>query len=90
MAASEPPSVLDFGAGKGHYVLFYREHGLSAAGFEGATNVEKLSHGVVKHRDLSQPLDDCAASTADWVTCLEVAEHIQYIVWSRAQLAAQH
>ena len=84
-ANNTTPSLLDFGAGKGHYVLFYREHGLSAAGYEGSANIEKLSHGVVKHRDLSQPFgtDDCA-SAADWVTCLEVAEHIH--VWNERHL----
>ena len=85
-SVSPPPSVLDMGAGKGHYVLFFRMHGLNASGFEGVANIEELTAGVVQQHNLAQPLGDreCASAAADWVTCLEVGEHVH--VWNAESL----
>lgn len=80
-ASAQKPSILDMGAGKGHYVLFYRLHGLDSAGMEGVLNIDRLTNHLIKQQDLSEPFsaEACEAARADWVTCLEVAEHIH--VW---------
>lgn len=69
-------SVNDFGAGVGHY-----GHALSALdsrmrwrGWDGAGNVVQWTRGFVGWFDLTLPT--LSLRRADWVMCLEVAEHI--------------
>ena len=68
-------TLLDMGAGKGHYVKFWKDHGIDVHGVEGADNIEAVRHiPLVMHADLSKPLSPCVPY--DWVTCLEVGEHV--------------
>ena len=67
-------TLLDVGAGKGLYVRYWRGYGLAAQGIEGAPNIERLTGGYIHEADLSAPLPECRRY--DWVTCLEVAEHV--------------
>ena len=69
-------SLIEFGAGLGCYSNFLRQnHTSSVQSYDGAPNVEKLSNGTVKVADLTQPLH---FAMADWVLCLETAEHIPH------------
>lgn len=76
--AAATPHIIDLGAGTGHYVHFFRLHGLHATGVEGAPHIEQYTNGAVRQLNLAEPLnaDACALAAADWVSCLEVAEHI--------------
>lgn len=68
-------SLLDVGAGKGLYVRYLRNLGLRADGVEGVENVAALTSGLIRQQDLSAPFErPCRAY--EWVTCLEVAEHV--------------
>ena len=73
-AANGPATLLDFGAGMGGYVRYWQERGISTHGFEGAPDVEQATDGLIQRRDLTEPFSQCVAY--EWVTCLEVAEHI--------------
>lgn len=50
-------------------------------GYDGALNVQKVSDGLVRFMDLTQPhaADERPCVGADWVMSLEVAEHIPVI-----------
>eukprot|EP00967_Tisochrysis_lutea_P134519 scaffold237658_cov35-Tisochrysis_lutea.AAC.3 len=65
--------VLEFGAGKGCYTAAFRRKGVSVRAFDGSPQVASLTHGLVQSSDLTSPL---RLGRADWVVCLEVAEHI--------------
>mmetsp|Transcript_26548 Transcript_26548/g.41650 ORF Transcript_26548/g.41650 Transcript_26548/m.41650 type:complete len:347 (+) Transcript_26548:105-1145(+) len=74
-------SVVDLGAGLGHYGKIFREEGSpvkSWVGFDGAMNVERATDGLVRFMDLTQPhpADERPCVNGDWVLSLEVAEHI--------------
>lgn len=69
----EGGSVLEFGAGKGCYTAAFRLRGLAARGYDGSPQVAALTDGLVQSADLTVPH---ALDPADWVVCLEVAEHI--------------
>lgn len=75
-------SVLDFGAGTGRYTRALLSRGFSRViGVDGAEGVEQLSGGVVRRRNLVDPLFPIMAPQPwgwpyDWSFCLEVAEHI--------------
>ncbi len=74
-------SVVDLGAGLGHYGKIFREEGSpvkSWVGFDGAMNVESATDGLVRFMDLTQPhpADERPCVKGDWVLSLEVAEHI--------------
>ena len=67
-------SVIEFGSGKGCYCDALLNSGVFVRGYEGASNVEALTHGLVRHADLTSPRLQLGA--ADWALCLEVAEHV--------------
>lgn len=69
-------SLLELGAGLGCYTYYFRDSGRFSrvSAFEGATNVEALTGGLVSRADLTERRDFGGAF--DWVVCLEVAEHI--------------
>jgi len=74
-------TVIDLGAGLGHYGKLFRQEGSKVAGwvgYDGALNVNKVTDGLVKFMDLTQPDagDERECDTADWVMSLEVGEHI--------------
>ena len=66
-------SVVELGAGKGCYADALRRVRLDVRAFDGAPNVRDLTGGLVERADLSAPL---VVPPADWVLCLETAEHI--------------
>jgi hypothetical protein len=75
-------SVIDLGAGIGHYESHWvslAERGLNGPGptsmraYDGAENIETVTSGRVQWADLTERVDFGAA---DWVLSLEVAEHI--------------
>lgn len=69
-------SVLELGAGRGNYVEYLRKTGKlrSIAGYDGVPNIVELTGGVVQYADLT--IEGNPLPVADWVLCLEVAEHI--------------
>lgn len=74
-------TVVDLGAGLGHYGKIFREPGSKVkewVGYDGAINVQEATDGLVKFMDLTQPnaIDERPCIAADWVLSLEVAEHI--------------
>lgn len=70
-------SVVEFGAGKGCYTDALRTAGTAnAQAFEGAPQIEDVTHGFVRHADLST--SGLSVGLADWVLCLEVAEHVPF------------
>jgi hypothetical protein len=74
-------SVVELGAGKGCYADALRRApspradipSIKVRAFDGAPNVAELTGGLVRRADLTQPMREPAA---DWVLCLETAEHI--------------
>ena len=74
-------SVVDLGAGLGHYGRIFNEPNApvkSWRGFDGALNVQTVTNGLVRFMDLTQPhaTDERPCVQGDWVLSLEVAEHI--------------
>jgi len=67
-------SVLELGAGKGCYSAALRRAGLpSVRAIDGAPGVAEMTGGLVHTADLTSELQ---LGAADWVLCLEVAEHV--------------
>lgn len=74
-------TVIELGAGRGCYADALRRAPapaprvpqIAVRAFDGAVNVNELTGGLVRNADLSKPLGE---PTADWVLCLETAEHI--------------
>ena len=68
-------SVLELGAGKGCYSAALRRTGLMTGvrAIDGAPGVAEMTGGLVHTADLTAELQ---LGAADWVLCLEVAEHI--------------
>jgi len=74
-------SVVDLGAGLGHYGKIFREPDSAVTewvGYDGAMNVQARTDGLVRFMDLTQPhaSDERPCVGADWALSLEVAEHI--------------
>lgn len=75
MQEEKATNLVDFGCGaEGLYVKYFLTNGLLCEGFDGNPYCEKISKGLVKVKDLSQPFD--LGRKYDWVMSLEVAEHI--------------
>ena len=73
-------SVIELGAGIGKYVSELNRHPTNdykVCGVDGIPNIEELSDGVVKWKDLST-WDSRAPvwNRSDWAYCIEVGEHI--------------
>jgi len=74
-------SVVDLGAGLGHYgTIMQKVEGVKVdwVGYDGAINVQGATDGLVRFMDLTQPhaSDERPCVAGDWVLSLEVAEHI--------------
>jgi len=74
-------TVVDLGAGLGHYGRIFNEEGSKVSkweGYDGALNVNEVTNGLVNFMDLTQPdaADERDCVSADWVLSLEVGEHI--------------
>ena len=75
-------SVVEVGAGKGCYAAELRRAPPARPGgsrigvraFDGAPNVANLTGGLVTRADLTSPM--LSTEPAEWVLCLETAEHI--------------
>jgi len=70
-------SILDMGAGLGHYKQKFEATGLVRRydAYDGAEGVEEASKGLVNYIDLTEQIYN-EISVHDWVLSLEVAEHI--------------
>lgn len=68
-------SVLELGAGKGCYSAALKRTGLMTGvrAIDGAPGVAEMTGGLVHTADLTTELQ---LGAADWVLCLEVAEHV--------------
>lgn len=67
-------TVVDFGCGLGDYVKAFRASGIDADGYDGNPQTGILTDGVGQVLDIAAPVD--LNRQWDWVTCLEVMEHI--------------
>lgn len=65
-------SVIDFGCGAGRYVEILNELS-QCRGYDGNPNTRKLTDNQCEVLDIARPV---TVEPADWVLCLEVAEHI--------------
>ena len=77
LLAGRNATLLDVGSGKGLYVRALRARSIRAYGVEGAMNIRELTGGLIEQRELTQPFQHKCAEY-EWVTCLEVAEHIAW------------
>jgi hypothetical protein len=76
-------SVIELGAGKGCYAAELQRAPPQKAGasriavraFDGAPNVVQMTGGLVQRADLTAPMPS-SILPAEWVLCLETAEHI--------------
>jgi len=68
-------SIVDFGAGSGHYCKFLNQTGeFCCSAYDGSEYAPKLTEGAVHTQRLDEPFD--LGRVFDWVMCLEVAEHV--------------
>lgn len=67
------PNVLEFGSGTGKYINYFRSNKINARGYDGVTDIHTRSGGTVNFVDLTEQV---SLGSADFVVCLEVAEHI--------------
>ncbi|CAK0847727.1 unnamed protein product [Prorocentrum cordatum] len=68
-------SVVDFGAGAGHYCDFFNRTGeYCCVPYDGSVHAPEYTGGVVQTLRLDQPVH--LGRLFDWVLCLEMAEHI--------------
>jgi len=68
----EHRSVIDFGCGAGGYVHKLSERA-DCRGYDGNPQTPNITAGQCECLDISQPVQ---VHPADWVLCLEVAEHL--------------
>ena len=68
-------SVLELGAGKGHYTKFFLDSGKvgNIKSYDGVSNIAELTNGLVQTADLSV---EQVLPIMDWVVCTEVGEHV--------------
>ena len=69
LCSSYPQPVLELGAGLGCYTHAMQAAGTAVEAYDGVPDVQHLSHGLVKHADLTVPL---VHGPTAWVLCLEV------------------
>ena len=70
-------SIVELGAGIGHYVAMFRGYGFKSEGFDGIPDIFKLSRGLVRYHDLCEPLPYWQEIPwYDWCLSSEVGEHI--------------
>jgi len=67
-------SVVDFGCGTGEYVKLLNDSEIECMGYDGNPDSAKISGGIVKVLDLSQPFH--LDKSFDWVLSIEVGEHL--------------
>lgn len=70
---SKSPSVIEFGSGTGRYLQYFLKKRINARGYDGVDDINKRSGGMVNHIELTTKNK---LVEADYVVCLEVAEHI--------------
>lgn len=66
-------TVLELGAGRGHYTKAFKESASQVNAYDGAEGIEDLSDGLVMRADLTEHLN---LGMHDWVICMEVGEHV--------------
>jgi hypothetical protein len=66
-------SILDLGCGSGRYVHVLSQNGRSVRGVDGNPRTPYLAGDACTVCDLAEPAE---LESADWVLCLEVAEHV--------------
>eukprot|EP00271_Cylindrocystis_brebissonii_P019239 TRINITY_DN5787_c1_g1_i1.p1 TRINITY_DN5787_c1_g1~~TRINITY_DN5787_c1_g1_i1.p1 ORF type:complete len:825 (-),score=126.22 TRINITY_DN5787_c1_g1_i1:783-3257(-) len=66
-------TVLEVGAGTGHYTQIFSEYAASIEGYDGVPNIEELTGGFIKRADFTEHLN---LGVHDWVVCLDVGAHI--------------
>lgn len=69
----KPPKVVEFGSGTGKYIDYFRANKIIARGYDGVSDILVRSGGIINHVDLTERVN---VGSADFVVCLEVAEHI--------------
>lgn len=69
-------TVVDLGAGMGHYVAALRDLGYVATGFDGIEGIEKSSGGLVLRADLTLHQNLVLNYGFSWAISIEVGEHI--------------
>ena len=68
-------TLLDFGAGKGHWSRFMGALGVKVTAIDGASNISHITQRFVQQRELTRRFAK-PCRTFDWVMSMEVAEHI--------------
>jgi len=71
--------AVDLGAGRGELVQLMRDHGLASIGIDSDHSVvtSAVERGLdVRLSDIDSFLDECAPSTLDVVTAIQVVEHV--------------
>ena len=66
--------VLELGAGMGCYTQYLASRGVPIRAYDGSPTVAERTDGLVQAADLSRR--QSLGYRADWVFCIEVAEHI--------------
>lgn len=66
-------TVIEFGAGTGRYTSYLQNEGINVRGYDGVKTISEMTNGLVHFLDLTNP---AGIKPAEWVLCLEVAEHI--------------
>lgn len=66
-------SIVDLGAGLGHYAKALRDVGFHVECYDGFARESEITKGLCGTLDLSKPI---TIGTSDWALCLEVGEHV--------------
>lgn len=67
------PSVIEFGSGTGKYIKYFLKKQINVRGYDGVDDIYERTGGMVNHIELTVKNE---LGEADYVVCLEVAEHI--------------
>ena len=71
---AEKSDVMELGAGMGCYTYHLQSRGVSIRAYDGSPSIANRTNGLVHTADLSQKMS--LGKPADWVACIEVAEHV--------------